>query len=83
MKPRRIASSNTVLSLAGGNEDNDLWLERMQVDGQWMLVSTWQPSEAERHLIAEGGTIDLTVWGAGHPPVKITVGPPLEQRKEK
>lgn len=67
--------------LEGGNEDNDLWVERDRVDGQPLIVSVWDLTDDERAAIAAGGTIELTVWGTGHPPVALGVGPSLEERR--
>lgn len=79
MKPRRIAASNKVYRLQGGTEDNDLWVE--QDVAEQTITSTWELDEDERAAIAAGGTIDLTVWGAGTPPVALKVGAPLKERK--
>ena len=38
------------------------------------MVSSWQPTPAEADAIARGAPIYLTVLGAGHPPVMLTVG---------
>lgn len=74
MKPRRTPKSNTVLHLASGTEDNDLWAERCNdVDGDPCIRSVWQPSDGERKLIAEGAQVYLIVWGDMHPPVAIGV----------
>lgn len=82
MKPRRIRSSNVCLSLPGGNEDNDLWVEvARDTEGAPVFMSTWEPSEAERRLLAEGGTVSLVVWGKAHPPVAIETTAPLEVLK--
>lgn len=72
MKPRRTVLSNFVFSLAGGNEDNDLWA-RASVDdgGNPILRSTWVPTDHERDQIAAGANIELIVWGTGHPPVSM------------
>lgn len=74
MKPRRTHDSNTVFHLAGGTEDNDLWLRRdVTTDQEAVLVSVWEPSDVERKRIAAGENIELTVWGHGTPPVKLGV----------
>ena len=76
MKPRRVPSSNTVFSLPGGNEDNDLWCERTtDTDGDPLTVVVWVPADDERLQIAEGKNIALAVWGTGHPPVSLLVTP--------
>lgn len=83
MKPRRTPTSTVVFRLAGGNEDNDLWVERTHHSETFdpLLISTWEPTDEERAAIAAGGTIELIVWGAGHPPVALSVGPSMEERQ--
>lgn len=83
MRARRVPTSTNVFRLAGGNEDNDLWVERA-VDStgtQPVLLSVWEPSEEERAALAEGATIELCVWGESTPPVSIAVGASLEERR--
>lgn len=74
MKPRRTHASNTVFRLAGGNEDNDLWVHRA-IDGQgyMTLTSVWVPTDEERERIAAGENIELVIWGAAQPPVAMAV----------
>lgn len=69
LRPRRTWRSTNVYCLPGGNEDNDLWT--YSEDGR--IVSTWVPTDEQRERIAAGGNIDLHVWGAGMPPVALTV----------
>jgi hypothetical protein len=60
--------------LPGGNEDNDLWLERTtDSDGDPVLSSCWTPTDDERLQIAAGANVELVVWGTGHPPVLMRV----------
>lgn len=73
MKPRRTVLSNCVFELAGGNEDNSLWIHREQLGVQTLNHSCWVPDDDERERIANGANIDLIVWGKGHPPVAMTV----------
>lgn len=80
MKPRKTPTSTMVYRLPGGNEDNDLWAERDAAAGT--ILSTWELDDDERRRIAEGGTVDLVVWGTGHPPVALAIGPSLEERKQ-
>lgn len=79
MKPRRTHSSNQVYRLAGGTEDNDLWVRRSQPEGEeTILYSTWEPNTEERAAIAAGANIQLAVWGPEHPPVAVgTTDEPL------
>lgn len=72
MKPRRTHFSNKVFALPGGNEDNDLWVQVAEdAQGDPVICSTWQPTDAERAIIAAGGQVELVVWGDGTPPVAI------------
>ncbi len=69
LRPRRTHLSNQVFRLDGGTEDNDLWVYS---DGE-TLRSTWVPTDAQRAAIADGANIALTTWGAGMPPVAVTL----------
>jgi hypothetical protein len=74
VKPRRTVRSTTVFRLAGGTEDNDLWVEpRVDESERPVLSSTWEPSPQERVAIAGGQNVELLVWGAGTPPVAVSV----------
>jgi glycerol kinase len=74
VRPRRTARTTTVFRLDGGTEDNDLFVERItDADGCPVLISTWEPSPDERAAIAAGARIQLHVWGAGHPPVALSI----------
>lgn len=77
MRPRRFKGANGVFSLPGGNEDNDLWVQRAKsADGAPIIQSVWEPTDAERELIANGGNVVLCVWGQGTPPVALLTAPP-------
>lgn len=72
MKPRRTVSSKHVLSLQGGNEDNDLWVAVSEADdGTPVICSTWELTARERERIAAGENVELVVFGAAHPPVLL------------
>jgi hypothetical protein len=76
MKPRRTHSSNAVLKLPGGTEDNDLWIEathNSEDPAEPVLVSVWELAPEERELIAAGANIELAVHGSAHPPVAMGV----------
>lgn len=75
MKPRRTPSSNTVFSLPGGTEDNDLWVRRDVLAGEPVICSVWVPTDEERAAIAGGANIELIVWGEGTPPVALRTTP--------
>lgn len=70
MKPRRTHTSNQVYRLAGGNEDNDLWVHIDEA--QSTVSSVWELTAEDRALIAAGANVQLTVWG-GQPPVAMRV----------
>lgn len=83
MKPRRTHESHHALTLPGGTEDNDLWIEVRQDGRAPVLVSTWEPTPAEREAIAAGANIELWVWGGSHPPVNLDVSTiPLGKRPD-
>jgi hypothetical protein len=61
-----------VFRLPGGNEDNDLWVDRDETeDGEPILRSCWVPSDEQRQAITNGANIELFVWGDQHPPVAM------------
>lgn len=37
------------------------------------ITSAWKPTEAERLVLLNGGSVALTVMGHGHPPVMVSV----------
>lgn len=71
MKPRRTVASNHVLSLEGGNEDNDLWVSVGKTDDSPIISSTWELTAEERERIAAGENVELVVFGTAHPPVLL------------
>jgi hypothetical protein len=73
VKPRRTPTSNVVFHLVGGTEDNDLWAQRVLIDGEAAIRSVWELSDDDRQRIAEGANIELAVWGPGTPPVSLIV----------
>lgn len=73
MKPRRTVKSNFCFILSGGNEDNDLWVERINDYGTPIIASHWFPDEQELQMLTEGAAVKLLVWGSGHPPVALSV----------
>lgn len=85
MKPRRTVESNHVLSLHGGNEDNDLWVTIYEADarvsrddpcfGMPCITSVWEPTPEERERIAKGENIDITIYGEFHPALTVTTTP--------
>jgi hypothetical protein len=83
MRPRRTPQTTVVFSLVGGNEDNDLWVRRGSTDGEPWIESVWELDVEERAAIADGGTIELRVYGQGTPPVSLAVGASLEERRRK
>lgn len=75
MKPIRTPTSDVSYKLPGGDESNDLPVQRYEQDelGGTVLGSTWVPTDEERTRIALGANVELLVWGEGHPPVSIRV----------
>lgn len=78
-----MPTSTGVYTLPGGNEDNDLWVEQGidEETGTPIHTSVWDLDDDERATIAAGGTLELIVWGQGHPAVAMTVGPSIEERR--
>lgn len=81
MRPRRLPGYEGVFRLQGGNEDNDLFVKRGTKDGVPFSDSVWELTENEREIVANGGTVELRVYGVGHPPVSLVVGESVESRK--
>lgn len=74
LQARRTHASNRVLSLPGGNEDNDLWVEvAKDMDGDPVLASVFVPTDEQRRQIADGMNIELCIFGTMHPPVSVSV----------
>lgn len=76
MRPRRTHESNYVFRLKGGNEDQDLWVQRQPIDDNVLglmpgITSVWVPSNEERAAIAAGENIELTIVGNQQPPVVV------------
>lgn len=83
MRQRKTPTTNHVFELPGGNEDNSLFAEvHLDQAGAPVITSVWELTNEERQKIADGGTIELHVWGRGTPPVVLSVGPSMEERKE-
>lgn len=83
MKPRRTHTSNQVYiyELAGGTEDNSLWVHADSAQGT--VSSVWELTDEERAAIADGFNVQLTVWG-GQPPVAMwLVNTPLSKPPEQ
>jgi hypothetical protein len=84
VKHRKTPTSVHVFELAGGNEDNSLFVEpQLDERGNPVWVSVWEPDEQERGLLAEGATIELFAWGLHHQPVAVAVGASMQQRREE
>lgn len=80
MRPRRTHRSNATYVLEGGNEDNDLWVERTTMEGSDdpIIASVFVPTDEEREAIARGENVKLLIWGTAQPPVAvITTDEPL------
>lgn len=74
MKPIYTHHTNATYTLPGGNESNNLPINKtVSADGKKILISTWQLDDSERELISKKGVIELIIWGEGHPPVALAV----------
>lgn len=74
MQNRRTEFCDTVHTLPGGNEDNDLWAYTAEdTHGNEVIVSVWVPTDEEREKIANGWNIKLMVWGKRTPPVAVNI----------
>lgn len=62
-----------VLLAPPGFSDTVGSLETLMCDGA--TTSFWKPNREELHLLLEGGSVELTVMGAGMPPVALSVSP--------
>lgn len=84
MKPRRTHNSNSVFRLAGGTEDNDLWVEKVEdTEGNPCMRSVWVPTDEERAAVAAGANVYLIVWGTGTPPLAMgATDEPLGRRPD-
>ena len=49
-------------------------------DGVNVMASYWEPTEEERNMIAQGGTIKLIVVGTSHPHVNLSVRKPVNYK---
>lgn len=75
MKPVITPYTNTTFVLPGGDESNQLPVEKAkhENDGQPVLISTWELTGPEMLALRKSRKIDLIVWGTGHPPVAMRV----------
>jgi hypothetical protein len=72
MKINRIEGETRVLGESQGYQGLSIRDETHEWGPQ--MVSEWQPSATEVELIAAGAPLNLTVLGAAHPPVLLSVG---------
>lgn len=83
MNPRRVPSSNHVVGLPGGTEDNDLhvrtgvsWPNLAADDpcaGQPYTAAVFEPDPVERAAIATGANVELVILGTRVPPLILGV----------
>jgi hypothetical protein len=73
MRPVRFGSANFVYR-GPTPEIGDLWVRRGDMDGS--VRSVWEPTDAERKMIAEGGRIELAIFHELIPPVSVAAIPP-------
>jgi hypothetical protein len=74
MKPIRTPHTTAVFKLPGGTEENDMPVEQGTDGGDEdvpVLRSTWALTDEERRWIADGGMVELVIFGTGHPPVAM------------
>lgn len=81
MKPVKTPTTNTTFVLSGGTKENDLPLEKTTSGGMPILISVWELEDDERTAIANGATIELVIWGSGHPPVSLGIGESIKGRE--
>lgn len=83
MRARRFYSANAVFKLVGGNEDNDLWVERRDDGYGPQIRSVWELTDDERARIVAGANVELITIGDGTPPLMMGVtDEPLGKRHE-
>lgn len=74
MKPAQTPEVNAIFKLEGGDDSNNLPLQKATtVDGEAVLVSRWELTGEEREAVYNGALIRLVVWGTGTPPVALAV----------
>lgn len=87
MRPRRIRGiAETVFRLAGGTEDNDLFVhleEPCEELPTGAVRSYWQPDDEELRVLRDGGYLELAVLGVPPPPVAMRVVTLGELKAEK
>lgn len=71
MEPVRTADANVVYKAPKSMpECGDLWVRRLRPG---VVRCTWEPTDGERKLIAEGGRIQLTLAHEPIPPIIVEV----------
>jgi len=70
MTPLKI--SGATARLTGSSEEVRPLFVR-EVDG--CLVSRWEPTQKELDILFDGGSVEVWVQGAAHPPLYIGVAP--------
>lgn len=83
MKPLRTPDTNTTLTLPGGTIDNDLPAQRVLAyddelgqtrdDAQAAWITLWMPDEREAQKLEAGAAVEITIFGAQHPPIVVGV----------
>lgn len=74
MRARRTPECNAVYALPGGNEDNDLHVERITTpDMEPLVISEWEFTPTEREAVAIGGRLQLIIHSHVVPPLGMAV----------
>ena len=86
MKPVKTRACN--LLIEGGNIADSLpaYVEKhVEPNGRatMLITSFWKPSDAELKILADGGAVSLTIFGAPIPPVQIGVSPDSKESGDK
>lgn len=81
MKPIRTPETNAVFTAAEGDEE-DVFPLPVEVRGPG-IHSTWELSDEEREMIAEGGVIEMGVAAKTPPPVGLAVAAPISDDGER
>jgi len=72
MDPVETTETNFTFTLPGGTEENDLPVKVSSVEDEIpTMTSFWKLDKDDMITLDEGGYIELTIEGLGHPPVRL------------